>query len=111
MEDGKYTWIKIANASDEFVFGENNLLRLSVNGRAICLAKTAEGIKAFSNKCPHAGAELSEGKLDHRGNIVCCKHNYHFNLTHGRDALNEGYFLKIYPVEEREDGVYVGMGI
>lgn len=105
----KYKWIQIAGSIDEFIFGENNLKEIDIDGKKICLAKTTSGLKACTSKCPHAGGNMSNGRLDKRGNIVCCVHNYSFNLTHGRDTLGEGYFLKTYPVKESEKGIFVGV--
>ena len=105
----EYRWIKVANTLTELFFAHNHLLEIEVEGRKICLAKTSKGLKACAAKCPHAGGKLVEGKLDAKENIVCCVHNYHFNLTHGRDTLGEGYFLKIYPMKEDETGVFIGL--
>ena len=105
----EYKWIQIASSFDELIFGENNLVEIEIEGKKICIAKTAVGLKACTSKCPHAGGNMSHGRLDKRGNIVCCVHNYSFNLTHGRDVFGEGYFLKVYPVKETEKGIFVGM--
>ncbi|MEO5650813.1 MAG: Rieske 2Fe-2S domain-containing protein [Ginsengibacter sp.] len=105
----KYRWIKIATTIDQLIFTENNLTEIDIEGKKICLAKTTAGLKACSSKCPHAGGKLSEGKLDKKENIVCCVHHYSFSLAHGRDTLGEGYFLKIYPVRESEEGIFVGI--
>lgn len=99
--------VKIAEDIAEFNFGANNLLELIVNNRNICLVKTTNGLQACAAKCPHAGAKMALGKLDNKGNIVCCVHNYHFNLQNGRDSLNEGYFLKLYSVIVNNEGVFV----
>jgi nitrite reductase/ring-hydroxylating ferredoxin subunit len=42
------------------------------------------------------------------GNIVCPLHRYKFSLVNGRNVSGEGYYLKTYPVEQREDGLYIG---
>ncbi|MEP6845364.1 MAG: Rieske 2Fe-2S domain-containing protein, partial [Panacibacter sp.] len=59
--------------------------------------------------CPHAGGILADGHIDTMGNIVCPLHHYRFNMQNGRNTSGEGFFVKTYPVEIREDGVYVGM--
>ena len=43
------------------------------------------------------------------GNVVCPLHRYRFNLQTGRDVTGEGYYLKIYPVEIPEEGVFIGI--
>lgn len=102
-------YVKIAESIDAFIFPQNNLVEILADGKQICLIKTATGFKACAARCPHAGGKMAEGKLDNKGNIVCCVHNYHFSLIHGRDAFNEGYFLKIYQVNVNEEGVFIEM--
>lgn len=34
----------------------------------------------FCRKCPHEGADLANGYVDHDGNLVCPKHSWKFNL-------------------------------
>ena len=103
----KETWIKIADNISEIVFREKNIASVDVEGQKICIIKTAKGLKACSSLCPHASGDLSLGYLDKKENIVCPVHGYRFNLTHGRDSNDEGYFLTIFRIKESEDGVFV----
>jgi nitrite reductase/ring-hydroxylating ferredoxin subunit len=98
-------WIKIAGIN-ESVF-EKSITALDVEGQKICIIKTTKGLKACSSLCPHASGDLSTGFLDKKENIVCPVHGYHFNLDHGRDTNNEGYFLKIFKIKKNEEGVFV----
>ncbi len=63
----------------------------------------------FAHTCPHAGAPMTDGYIDGACNVVCPVHQLKFNLRNGRDANGEGYRLKIYPVEVRPDGIYIGL--
>lgn len=103
------TWHKIASSAAELSFGDNNLTEVTVAGKTICVAVNKDHIHACARKCPHAGGHLSEGFLDAMGNIVCPIHRYRFNLTNGRNTSGEGYYLKTFPVETRDDGIYVGL--
>ena len=105
----KYTWHKIADSIDELSFNENNLLEKEVDGKIICIAKNKDQLLACAQKCPHAGGYMEEGFIDAAGNIVCPIHRYKFNLQNGRNTSGEGYYLKTYPVETREDGIFVGI--
>lgn len=105
----KYRWIKIAGNIGELVFGKNNIAEIEIEGKKICIAKTISGLKGCSSRCPHAGGDMAEGKLDKKGNIMCAVHGYIFNLNNGRDINGEGYFLKIYQVKEEKEGVFVSM--
>jgi hypothetical protein len=52
---------------------------------------------------------MSEGYIDALGNVVCPMHRYKYDVRNGRNTSGEGYYLTHWPVETREDGVYVGM--
>ncbi|MDP4283288.1 MAG: Rieske 2Fe-2S domain-containing protein [Bacteroidota bacterium] len=108
-EEKKYRWIKIVGNIHELIFEENNIAETEIDGKKICIVKTADGIKACSTKCPHAGGDMAKGKLDKKGNIICPVHGYIFNTDNGRDINGEGYFLKMYPVKISEEGVFVGI--
>ena len=102
-------WIKIADTPGEIIFPENNIARIHLQEKLICVVKTAGGFKACAQKCPHAGGDLSDGYLDKRNHIVCPVHGYRFNLDSGRDNNGEGYFLKTYPIKISEDGIFVAL--
>ena len=105
----KITFHKIAHSIEELDFGVNNLLQIEVDGKQVCLAKVNDTVLACAAKCPHASGILADGFIDPLGNIVCPLHRYKYDLKNGRNVSGEGYFLKTYPVEIREDGIYVGM--
>lgn len=108
MPDKKYTWHKIAETVAELQFTANGLAEMEARGKKFCLASHNNNLYACAHKCPHAGGILAEGYTDALGNIVCPLHRYKFSLQNGRNTSGEGYFLKTYPVQVREDGVYIG---
>jgi 3-phenylpropionate/trans-cinnamate dioxygenase ferredoxin subunit len=65
---------------------------------------------ACAAACPHAGARMANGQIDVLGNIICPLHRYKFSLVNGRNVSGEGYHLKTWKVEWREDGVWVEDG-
>ena len=93
----------------ELQFGKNQLLQAEVAGKQVCIAKTSKGIAVCAAKCPHAGGIMAEGFLDKWDSIICPIHRYTFNLDNGRDLSGEGYYLKIYPVEVRDSGIFLGI--
>jgi nitrite reductase/ring-hydroxylating ferredoxin subunit len=109
MSEKQYNWFKLADNAGEILFEENNLTELEVNGKKICVGKKADTIFACVNKCPHAGGRLADGYIDVQGNIVCPLHRYRFNCDTGRNTSGEGYYLKTYKIETREDGIYIGV--
>lgn len=102
-------WHKVAEFENEFFFGENNITVVDVSGKKMCLAKFQDCLYAFALKCPHAGGELADGFVDAIGNVVCPMHRYRFSLKNGYNVSGEGYNLKTWPVEQREDGIYIGL--
>ena len=108
MKDKKYKWYKIADAESEFNFAENNLLQIEVAGKKICIAK-GKNLYACAVKCPHAGGIMTEGFLDAADNITCPIHRYKFSLQNGRDVTGEGYYLKTYPLQVNETGIFIGI--
>lgn len=102
-------WYKIADSISSIPFGPNGLTEFEVNGKRICVSLHNSQVFACAAKCPHASGILAEGSLDAMGNIVCPLHRYKFSLQNGRNVSGEGFYLKTYPVETRDDGIYVGI--
>lgn len=105
----KYTWHKIADSKEELLFQENSMLEIKAGDKTICIAKYNNSLLGCAAKCPHAGGHLADGYIDALGNIVCPLHRYKFSLQNGRNVSGEGYFLKTFPIEIRDDGVFAGI--
>lgn len=102
-------WVKIADNPSALIFNKENLCEVLVQGKRICLAKTNEGLVAFSGICPHAGAHLAEGYVDAKRQIVCPLHGFKFNLETGKHSCGEPYLLKIFTIKQEEAGLFVGL--
>ncbi|MBN8837702.1 MAG: Rieske 2Fe-2S domain-containing protein [Sphingobacteriia bacterium] len=101
-----YKWYKV----EEVIYWQpNNMCIVSVNGKTLTLARQNNTFFAFAHKCPHASGIMAQGFLDAAGNVVCPLHRYRFHMQTGRNVSGEGYFLKTYPVETKDDGIYIGM--
>lgn len=61
---------------------------------------------ALSNRCPHQGGPLGEGSIE-KGLLRCPWHGYDYCPLTGRSAFGDS--VPTFPVEVREDGVYVGI--
>ncbi len=101
-------WFKLADTMSAIEWQANDMCIVELNGKEISLAKRGEAIFAFAHKCPHAGGILADGCIKANGTVECPLHRYQFNLSNGRNTSGEGYYLKTYPVEMREDGIYIG---
>ncbi len=102
-------WYKIAASPAELFTAGETKKEVAIETRRICIIKFNDKLFAVSALCPHAGGALCDGYTDMLGNIVCPVHHYRFQLATGRNTSGEGYHLKTYQVEEREDGIYVGI--
>ena len=113
MNNGKkYNWYKVAESIAEITQrGERSSMEVTVAGRTICLQYYQQKLYACTAKCPHAGGRLAEGFMDNHGNIVCPLHRYCFNIKNGVNTSGEGYHLKTYPVQEDDNGVFIGIEV
>jgi 3-phenylpropionate/trans-cinnamate dioxygenase ferredoxin subunit len=107
----RYRWVKVAETIDEIPFSTNNLAEVLADDKKVCLGKFKEELFAFSPKCPHASGFFVDGFIDALGNVVCPLHRYKFCMKNGRNVSGEGYYLKHWPVEQREEGVFVGLEV
>jgi 3-phenylpropionate/trans-cinnamate dioxygenase ferredoxin subunit len=109
MSAGALNWVKIADTEDEIPFNENHLAEIQTAQRAICVGRYKGKLFAFAASCPHASGLFIKSYIDAMGNVVCPVHHYKFCIMNGRNVTGEGYFLKHWPVETRENGVFVGL--
>ncbi len=104
-----YKWHKVADDLSELHFSAEGLCAIEVDGKKICISLFKDQLYATSAKCPHAGGNLSHGYIDSTGNIVCPIHRYKFALQTGKNVTGEGYYLKTYLIENRANGIFVGI--
>ena len=109
MSTKKYTWYKIADSIAEIDFSSGGLAEITSGGKTFCIALHNNTLYACTQKCPHAGGILSEGYIDAMGDLVCPVHRYKFSLQNGHNVSGEGYHLKTFPLEIKEEGVFVGI--
>lgn len=61
----------------------NKMISLEIEGQSIILTRWQGKIYAFSGRCPHAAADLSQGEL-YKGRIDCADHGWRFDIRTGR---------------------------
>lgn len=101
----QYNWHRL---SDLYVM-DGEITVIEVSGKKICMTRYNGQLYAFAYKCPHAGGIMADGYIDDSGNVVCPLHRYRFNVKNGYNSSGEGFYLKTYPLEDREDGIYLGL--
>lgn len=61
---------------------------------------------AIDNQCPHQASPLGMGRLS--GKVVTCRgHGLRFDVTTGLTPGTEDSGVRTYPLDVREDGLYV----
>ena len=98
-------WYKIPDIQN---INEPFITKVKAGQKSICLVGFEGQVYALSSICPHAGADLSEG-LCVKGKIVCPYHRYTYNLETGKGGEGQNDFVATYPVEIRNDVIYVGI--
>lgn len=77
---------EVVGHTDDLAEGDMKLAR--VGEHRIAVIRTASGIHALDNACPHQGYGLVTGSLD--GELVTCQwHNWKFRASDGRCILGE----------------------
>lgn len=99
-------WVKIL--SKEVYSAENFIRLINVGGKKICLVKIDQEFFATQSRCPHAGADLSQGFCKDK-KLICAFHRYEYDLETGRGAAGQGDYINTFPLELREDGLYIGL--
>ncbi|WP_143264304.1 thiamine pyrophosphate-binding protein, partial [Amycolatopsis kentuckyensis] len=79
---------------------------VTVDGRSVALSRCGARLGALENRCPHQGGPLGEGSIE-KGWLRCPWHGYDYGPLTGRPPEGFGDAVTTYPVEEREDGVFV----
>ncbi len=82
--------------------------KISVDGKDIVVANIGEDYFAMNDTCTHAGASLSEGKIED-STIICDWHGAQFDCENGKlikfpAKIND---LEVYNVIVEEDNILV----
>ncbi len=73
-------FIEVGRIND---FTSGQMKQVSINDKPVLIARIGDKFYAADSKCPHMGADLSQGKLD--GTIITCPwHHSQFDLQDGR---------------------------
>jgi len=104
-------WRKVAEAAD---VPEGRVKTVTARTTALCLVHFDGQWAAMDNRCPHQGGPLGEGSIERgvedRCWIRCPWHGWDFDpLTGAPPGGHEDTGQRLYPVETRGDGIYVGL--
>ncbi len=97
------TWTKVAEKGS---IESGKGTQVEVNGEKIAVFNK-DGLYALEATCVHQNQSIACGNIE--GDIVECPHHFwHYNLKTG-DLLDylKDIKLQTYPVEEKNDGIYI----
>ncbi len=110
LEPEKLDWIKVYQAGNQGMnFIKPGKVRLMTTERKdIQVARLGNELFAYETHCPHNGFSLKDVVPSEDCIVTCPLHRYSYKLQTGAEMSGEGFRLEIYPIQLREDGMYVG---
>jgi thiamine pyrophosphate-dependent acetolactate synthase large subunit-like protein/nitrite reductase/ring-hydroxylating ferredoxin subunit len=103
--DRQKVWYK-ALETDELP--EGRVKSVTCGLQTVCMTHFEGGYHALDNACPHQSGPLGEGSIEN-GWLRCPWHGWDFHPVTGRSPGSFEDGVATYPVDVREDGVYVAM--
>ncbi len=100
------TWYKVLGNLKELP--EGRVTTVTAGHTGIALTHFDGKFSALQNKCPHQGGPLGEGAIE-KGWLRCPWHGWDYHPCTGLPPGGFDDGIDTYPVEEREDGIYVGV--
>ena len=104
----KATWYHVANPDE---LHESEVRTVQAGQKTIALTYCQGHYAALDNACPHQGGPLGEGTIECHDSqdcwLRCPWHGSDFHPTTGTPPGEFDASVSTYPLEEREDGIYV----
>ncbi len=110
----RLTWHKVAESGD-LPEGRVKTVAIDLGDSVtqICLTHSGGQYAALDNACPHQGGPLGEGSIECADDgscyLRCPWHGWDFDPITGKPPGGYDDGVPTYPVEVRDDGVYVGL--
>ncbi len=103
----KLTWHKVLSKDE---LPEGRVKTVTAGTQSFALSHFEGKYCALDNKCPHQGGPLGEGQIEN-GWLRCPWHGYDYHPCTGRPPEGFDDAVVAIPVEERDDGIYVGIEV
>jgi pyruvate oxidase len=108
------TWTRVATKNE---LPDGRVMTVSITQgdsvKQVCLTHHNGKFAAMDNECPHQGGPLGEGSIEcnEDGNcyLRCPWHGWDFDPSTGKSPGSFGDGIPTHPVEQRDDGIYVGL--
>ncbi len=113
--DGPLVWHRAAGPDD---LPENRVMTVAIDldddtVKQICLTHFQGQYAALDNRCPHQGGPLGEGSIECSDDgdcyLRCPWHGWDYHPLTGKPPGGYDDGIETYPIEIRDDGVYVGL--
>jgi thiamine pyrophosphate-dependent acetolactate synthase large subunit-like protein/nitrite reductase/ring-hydroxylating ferredoxin subunit/CDGSH-type Zn-finger protein len=107
----KEVWYRVADVD---ALREGEVRAVQAGTHSIALTCHRGEIGALDNACPHQGGPLGEGSIECNGDdgdcwLRCPWHGWDFHPLTGRSPGEHDDGVRTYPVEQRDDGIYVAV--
>jgi thiamine pyrophosphate-dependent acetolactate synthase large subunit-like protein/nitrite reductase/ring-hydroxylating ferredoxin subunit len=103
----KQVWEKVLDRDE---LAEGRVKPVTCRHRTVCMTRFEGTYAALDNRCPHQAGPLGEGSIEN-GWLRCPWHGWDFHPTTGRSPGEHDDGVETFPVEERDDGVYVAFPV
>jgi thiamine pyrophosphate-dependent acetolactate synthase large subunit-like protein/nitrite reductase/ring-hydroxylating ferredoxin subunit len=97
-------WHRVLSHGD---LPEGRVTAVDCGGTTVAVTHYDGEYAALDNRCPHQGGPLGEGSIE-TGWLRCPWHGWDFDPLTGETPGAHDDCVRTFPVEEREDGIYVG---
>ena len=102
--EAKRVWQKVLDPNE---LPDGRVKPVSCSHTTVCMTRHDGQYAALDNKCPHQGGPLGEGSIEN-GLLRCPWHGWDFDPITGKPPGGYDDGVATYPVEVRDDGIYVG---
>ena len=104
-ETANLRWFRVADKEE---LPEGRVKTVVAGHVSLALTHYEGKFNALDNKCPHQGGPLGEGSIED-GWLRCPWHGWDFHPCTGNSPGGHDDGVDGFPVEEREDGIWVGL--
>ena len=101
--NGALNWHRVLSLDE---LPEGRVKTVSAGPHSFAVTHYQGRYAALSNRCPHQGGPLGEGSIE-KGMLRCPWHGYDYCPLDGSSPFGDS--VPTFPIEIREDGVYVGV--
>jgi len=109
MTDTSTQWFQVLDLEE---LPEGRVKTVVAGHKSLAMTHYQGQYGALDNRCPHQGGPLGEGSIEN-GLLRCPWHGWDYCPLTGKPPghLDADDHLETFPVEVREDGVYVGLPV